>query len=167
MLAWFAVHTKPRSEGVAAEHLARQGYECLYPRLSRVLRTARGIERRVESLFPRYVFVRADPDIQSMAPIRSTRGAVGLVRYCNAPAQVPDSVIARIRERVSELDGHVHLVAPSLHPGQGVRVTEGPLTGWEGVFVAAEGEHRVRLLLELLGRVREVVLPRAQLSATM
>ena len=43
MESWFAVLTKSRSEAIAQEHLRRQGYDCLFPRLSRVLRTARGI----------------------------------------------------------------------------------------------------------------------------
>ena len=164
MESWFAVLTKSRSEAVAQEHLRRQGYQCLFPRLSRVLRTARGIERRVESLFPRYVFLRTDPDQRSLAPVRSTRGVAGLVRFAGAPARVPDTVIERIRQRMSDVDGHVHLLAPDCAPGQAVRVTEGPLMGWEGVFKAAEGADRVRLLLELLGSTREVVLPREQLA---
>ena len=58
----------------------------------------------------------------------------------------------------------VRLVAPEWLPGQGVRVMEGPLMGWEGVFVSAEGMDRVRLLLQLLGTCREVVVPRSQLG---
>lgn len=164
METWFAVLTKSRSEAIAQEHLRRQGYHCLFPRLGRVLRTARGIERRIESLFPRYVFLRADPDERSLAPVRSTRGVAGLVRFAGEPARVPDSVIERIRQRMSEVDGLVHLSAPEYVPGQKVRVTEGPLMGWEGVFMAANGADRVRLMLDLLGSVREVVLPRAQLA---
>ncbi|MFT3807406.1 transcription termination/antitermination protein NusG [Arenimonas sp.] len=164
MESWFAVLTKSRSEAIAQEHLRRQGYDCLFPRLSRVFRTARGIERRIESLFPRYVFLRADPGERSLAPVRSTRGVAGLVRFAGEPARVPDSVIDRIRQRMAETDGFVHLSAPDYAPGQAVRVTEGPLMGWEGVFMAAEGADRVRLLLELLGSAREVVLPRQQLA---
>lgn len=164
MESWFAVLTKSRSEAIAQEHLRRQGYDCLFPRLSRVLRTARGIERRIESLFPRYVFLRADPDQCSLAPVRSTRGVAGLVRFAGEPARVPDAVIERIRQRMGADDGYVHLSAPEYVPGQAVRVTEGPLMGWDGVFMAAEGADRVRLLLDLLGSPREVVLPRAQLA---
>lgn len=164
MDAWFAVLTKSRSEAVAQLHLQRQGYECLFPRLGRVLRTARGIERRIESLFPRYVFLRTDPGERSLAPVRSTRGVAGLVRFAGEPARVPDSVIERIRQRMGDSDGLVHLSAPDYAAGQAVRVTEGPLMGWDGVFMAAEGADRVRLLLDLLGSTREVVLPRAQLA---
>jgi transcriptional antiterminator RfaH len=46
--AWFAVVTKPRSEALAEEHLRRQGYECLLPRVRRVMRNASGLKSRIE-----------------------------------------------------------------------------------------------------------------------
>jgi transcriptional antiterminator RfaH len=161
---WYAVATKPRCEAQAEEHLRRQGYDCLFPRIRRVRRTAAGLKARVESLFPNYLFLRADSERQSLAPVRSTRGALGLVRFGGEPAPVPDIVIACICERIDEADGLVRLRAPELVPGQVVRVTEGPLLGWDAMFVAGEGLDRVRLLLQMLGGSREVTLPRQQLG---
>ena len=164
MEAWFAVITKPRAEATAQEHLARQGYQCLLPQVKRVLRSAAGLKTRIESLFPNYLFLRADPDFVSLAPVRSTRGAIGLVRFGGEPVCVPDDVIDRIRSRIDLGDGLIKLVTPELEPGQGVRVMDGPLVGWEGVFLSPEGMDRVRLLLQLLGTSREVVVPRRQLG---
>ena len=164
MDAWYAVTTKPRSEALAEEHLRRQGYECLLPRVRRVVRSAGGLKARVESLFPNYLFLRADTERVSLAPVRSTRGATGLVRFGGEPVRVPEAVIAGIRQRIDAGDGLVRLDAPDFEPGQAARVTEGALAGWEGVFLAREGHDRVRLLVELLGRATEVVLPRSQLA---
>jgi transcriptional antiterminator RfaH len=164
MESWFAVATKPRSEAIAEENLRRQGYECLWPRVARLLRGAGGMKQRVESLFPSYVFLRADPAQVSLAPVRSTKGARGLVRFGGEPAAVPDTAIERIRARMDSLDGLVRLCMPELVAGQALRITEGPLCGWDAVFLAREGSDRVRLLLELLGSSREVVLPAQQLG---
>jgi len=164
MEAWYAVVTKPRAEATALEHLARQGYECLLPRVRRILRNAAGLKPRIESLFPNYLFLRADPDRMSLAPVRSTRGAIGLVRFGAEPVQVPDAVIDGIKRRIDADDGLIRLITPELAPGQGVRVMDGPLVGWEGVFLSTESMDRVRLLLELLGTSREVVVPRSQLG---
>jgi hypothetical protein len=41
------------------------------------------------------------------------------------------------------------------------------LLGWEAIFLAKEGFDRVRLLLQILGTVREVVLPRQQLGLSV
>ncbi len=164
MKSWFAVLTKPRAEAIAELNLTRQGYECLFPRVRRMLRTTRGLEARIESLFPRYLFLRTDPELNSLAAVRSTKGAVGLVRFGMDPTRVPDSVVERIQQRVDAEDGFVRLEAPDLQAGQHVRVTEGALSGWEGVFKCIESGDRVRLLLELLGCSREVIVPRAQLA---
>jgi transcriptional antiterminator RfaH len=167
MESWYAVHTKPRSEGVAREHLERQGFRCLFPRLRRTVRTREGLRARIESLFPRYVFILSDAAIQSLAPVRSTRGCVGLVRFGGEPARVPERVIASIRARMDSDDGVTRLDVPDLVPGQRVRITDGPLSGLDAVFRTLEGSERVRLLLDFLGQAREAVVPRAYLAAQL
>jgi transcriptional antiterminator RfaH len=89
------------------------------------------------------------------------------VRFGAEPVADPETDNARIRERIDADDGLVRLTAPELEPGQRVRVTEGPLFGWEAVFLAKEGFDRVRLLLQILGTAREVVLPRQQLGLSV
>lgn len=163
MDCWFAVLTKPRSETVAHTHLVRQGFDCLLPKVKRATRRGGSVRSRVESLFPRYLFLRADPSEQSLAPVRSTRGAVGVVRFGGLPAKVPENVVAHIRSRLVE-DDCVELETPDLAAGQRVTVRRGALCGWEAIFLADEGGERVRLLLEMLGTTREIVMPRAALA---
>ncbi len=164
MQAWFVVATKPRSEAVALEHLTRQGYACYLPRVRRAIRTVEGIRQRTECLFPSYLFLSADPEHESLAPVRSTRGAMGLVRFGGQPAQVPAEVIQRIRAREDAEDGLVRLVAPEIKAGSKVCINEGPMSGMDGIFLGSSGVDRVRLLLELLGTLREVELPRQQIA---
>lgn len=123
------------------------------------------MRERIECLFPSYLFLKADPARESLAPVRSTRGAIGLVRFGNEPAQVPQSVIERIRACVDAQDGLMRLSAPDLAPGSRVRIKDGPLGGIEAVFLAENGTDRVRLLLDLLGTAREIVIPRQQVAA--
>jgi len=163
--AWFAVVTKPRSEAIAHEHLLRQGYDCMLPRLRRARRSAAGTRHQVECLFPNYLFVYADTEHTSLAPIRSTRGARGVVRFGGVPAEVPVAVIEHIKQRIDAENGFVRLEAPNLRPGQPVRLTEGPFSGLDAVFVMNQGTDRVRLLLELMGMAREIVVPKGQLAA--
>lgn len=165
MLSWFAVLTKPRAEAEASLCLSRQGFECLYPRTRRSVRAASGMVVRTESLFPRYVFIRSDPSLQSLAPVRSTRGVAGLVRFGGEPACVPDLVIAQIQSRVDLSDGFVRLAAPPLEPGRAVRIHEGPLSGLDAIFQSMVGVDRVRLLLTLLGSERSVVVERSAIGS--
>lgn len=159
MQHWYCVHTKPRAEAQALEHLQRQGFECLLPRLQRtVLRNGRR-QTVVEALFPRYLFLRADAETTSLAPVRSTKGAVGLVRTAGLPATVPDDFIERLRADANA-DGVITLPERRLLPGERVAITDGPLAGLQGIYTQAQGEQRALVLLELLGGAQSVVLPR-------
>src|SRR5450759_2270221 len=90
---WYAVCCKPRQEAVAEENLLRQGFHVYLPRI-RIRQRRRGQWLdAVEVLFPRYIFIRIDPLRRTTAPVRSTRGVIGLVRFGGQPAVVPDSVM--------------------------------------------------------------------------
>ena len=158
MQHWYCVHTKPRAEAQALEHLQRQGFECLLPRLQRtVLRNGRR-QTVVEALFPRYLFLRADAEATSLAPVRSTKGAVGLVRTAGLPATVPDDFIERLQADANA-DGLITLPERRLLPGERVAITDGPLAGLQGIYTQAQGEQRALVLLELLGGAQSVALP--------
>ncbi len=107
---WYVVSCKPRQELQAQENLRRQGFEVYLPRLKvRQRRRDRWVES-VQVLFPRYLFVHVDRAAQSTASIRSTRGAVGLVRFGGEPATVPNRVIAAIIDR--EQAGFMMICSP-------------------------------------------------------
>lgn len=156
MKVWHVVVCKPRQEMVAEANLVRQGFEVYLPRLA-VRRRRRGAwVEVVEALFPRYLFVHIEVGCQSTAPIRSTRGAFGLVRFGSESAEVSDGVIAAIRAREDGLSG-LHANPDRLfQPGQVVSVVDGPLAGLQGVFSCEDGEQRAMLLIDLLGKTHRV-----------
>lgn len=158
MLRWYCVHTRPRAEAQALEHLRRQGFEVFLPRLRRSVLRAGRRQLVTEALFPRYLFLRADGDCTSLAPVRSTRGAVGLVRTAGEPASVPDEFIARLLAD-ADAEGLITLPERRLLPGEPVLVTEGPLAGLQGIYTQAQSEHRALVLLEILGGSQSVTLP--------
>ena len=102
---WYAVCCKPRQEAVAEENLLRQGFQVYLPRIRmRQRRRGQWIDA-VEVLFPRYIFIRVDTLRRSTAAVRSTRGAVGLVRFGGQPAVVPDAVMDALRQREDAASG--------------------------------------------------------------
>ena len=164
--AWFAVLCKPRAEGLARKHLERQQFPCLLPLVMRQRRTGRGLDQRIEPLFPRYLFIETDADGRQLAPVRSTRGVSGLVRFGERAARVPGWVIERLRERMQQ-DDTVVLSAPALKPGQSVRITQGPFAGVQAIFASESGAERVRLLLAVLGERVSTVVPRSHLAVEL
>ena len=166
MKHWYAVHSKPRQEVTAELNLQRQGYTTYLPRI-RVRKLRRGNwVKAVEPLFPRYLFMQLDPVVDNIAPVRSTRGAVGMVRTGNDLRPVPDDVIAYLNA-AEDNAGHLRLVDDWPHrAGDRVEILQGPFAGLTGVYQMQLAESRALLLIELLGRDNEVRVDIHAIAAT-
>ncbi len=157
---WFAVCCKPRQEWIAEENLLRQGFKVYLPRMRISKRRGGHWIDVIEVLFPRYIFIRIDPLRRSTAPVRSTRGAIGLVRFGGQPAVVPDAVMEALMQREEAGSGLHRDQRPLFCEGEAVKLVGGPLTGMEGVFQQQDGEKRVIVLLELLGKANRIKVSR-------
>ena len=154
---WYLVQSKPRNEARALENLLRQGYETYLP-LMEVERLQRGkLLRKMEPLFPRYLFLHLEEGNDNWGPIRSTLGIAGMVRFGLAYATVSDSVIEVNRERTQEVKKTL------FETGDSVQVVSGPLVGLEGVFEIADGEQRSFVLLEFMQKQQRVSVSTADL----
>lgn len=154
---WYLVYCKPRQEDVARTNLERQGFE---PYLPMIRQPRRRLNRRVtvvEPMFPRYLFVHLDSRRDNWAPIRSTLGVTSLVRFGQYPAPVPDDLIAALKERDDE-HGIQDLPPPDYKHGDRLRVAEGIMMGYEGIFLARSGRDRVIVLLDIMGKQARVEL---------
>lgn len=156
---WYLVQSKPRNEARALENLLRQGYETYLP-LIEVERLQRGkLLKKLEPLFPRYLFLHLEEGNDNWGPIRSTLGVAGMVRFGQTYAAVPDLVIEAIRERTQEIRETLFAA------GDAVQVVSGPLVGLEGVFEIADGEQRSFVLLEFMQKQQRVSVSTADLRA--
>ena len=150
---WFAVFCKPRQEERAREHLRNQGFDCYLPLAHNPFQRKRGRQKeRGEALFPRYLFLHAVPGRHDLAAVRSTRGALDLVRTGSAPLIVPDAIVEDLRRREDPDTGLIVIQPDALAEGDRVRVFDGPFAGAEGVLQECSGEARSLVLLDLLGR---------------
>jgi transcriptional antiterminator RfaH len=155
MAQWYVIQCKPREERRALENLERQSFRCYLPMLA-VEKLRHGTVRAVpEPLFPGYLFVRLDELTDNWHSIRSTRGVIQLVRFREYPVPVPDSMIDGIRGRLIGATPRI----PYLKPGERVRITEGPFSDVEAIFIAKDGEERVVLLMNVLNREQRLSFP--------
>ena len=126
MKLWYAIHTKPRQEDHAAEHLRRQEFEVYLPRIKQARRFRQRWRDTIEPLFPRYLFIRLDLGSENVAPIRSTRGVSKLVSFNGQPATVPEPLIDAL---IESADPNTGLLLPHedlFKPGTTVTIVNGP-----------------------------------------
>ena len=165
-LAWYAVQTKPRQENTAEQQLNNQGYTTYLPKILQRKRKRDQWVKAVEPLFPRYLFIQVDAEQQSLAPVRSTMGVAGLVRFGQLLRPVPDSVIAYLKQVENPATGQLQADAWPHQKGDAVQVLDGPFAGLPAIFEALTGEDRALLLIDLLGRTNTVAVDMQAVSAS-
>ena len=155
MKSWYLIHTKAKQEFVAKENLLRQDYHVYLPMaVTRRRRDGRS-KRTVEALFPRYLFIHLDDSADDWAPIRSTIGVSGLVKFGMIPAKISGDLVATIKKRENE-EGIHELQTGDFQEGQQVRIAEGPFEGYEAIFKSKSGQERAILLLNIAQNMSKI-----------
>lgn len=153
--AWYVIQSKPRKESQVSAYLRSQGLEVFYPTVK--VQPVNPRASTIRPLFPRYLFVQADLDQVGVSALQWVPGAIGLVEFDGYVAPVQDAVVQTIRRRVQEIRAAGGPVFDGLKPGDPVRITAGPLAGYEAIFdLRLSGSERVQVLLRMLGQQRRV-----------
>lgn len=151
--SWYLIQCKARQDERAEENLIRQGYECLRLKVSQECFRYGRRQTITQSLFPGYIFIHMG-DGESWAPLRSTRGVLRVVSFGSLPLPIDSDVIAHLQQRATQPNA-----LPALTTGELVRITSGPFSELEAVFLGMDGDERVVVLLNFLQRKQEVRLP--------
>nr|MBS0020170.1 transcription/translation regulatory transformer protein RfaH [Gammaproteobacteria bacterium] len=155
MRAWYLVFSKPRQEQKALVNLQRQGYESYLPLMHNRRKRYGRYAHLIEPMFPRYLFIHLSDRTDNWGPIRSTTGVTSMVRFGDRAGRVPDDLVTILKLREGD-KGYFEPQTRQLRKGDSVRICEGPMSGYEGIFHCHSGKQRVTLLLEITGRVTKV-----------
>lgn len=149
--AWYVLHTKPKRETAVYSYLKTQGIEVFYPSVK--VKPVNPRASTIRPYFPRYLFVHADLDEVGISALQWVPNAIGLVQFDGIAAAVPDSLVITLKKRLEEIKAAGGLALDGLAPGDAVRITQGPLAGYDALFdMRLTGTERVQVLLEMLGR---------------
>jgi transcriptional antiterminator RfaH len=156
-LRWYAIQTKPNREKEVERRLTALNLEAFLPWLRARRRIGTRFHWVLVPLFPGYIFCRLDI-VMSGKSVRYAPGVKDFLTFGNRIAEVGDEIIQALRNRCPH---GVAQVDPLLaHPGDTVRINEGPFSGLEAVFERSlKGRERVAVLLDILGRQTRLVLP--------
>ena len=154
---WFAFYTHIHRERLANDSIAALGFEVFTPFEKRVVRKANRKPRIYEAaLFPRYGFVRFDPNDHRWGKIMDAKGVVEILTTSSVPRSVPDQLIDGLRLAVRM--GNLDKTKPP-EVGMRVEATDGPFVDWVGKILRSKGKERARVLFSLFGATREVEMP--------
>jgi transcription antitermination factor NusG len=145
---WFAVRVKSNREQVVSVQLRERGFEQFCPSYQ-VERQWTDRKKLIDKfLFPGYVFCRLNPS--DRLPLLIIPGVVGLISFGQAPAEIPEVEIERVKMMVKS--GLPVGPWPYLKEGDRVLMEKGPLAGLEGILLRTKGKYRLVVSLNLLQR---------------
>lgn len=153
-MTWYALQYKPAQGDRALQHLQNQDITCFYPKITVEKIKAGKRTKKLEPLFPGYLFVNLEQSDPVWAKLRSTRGVLRIVGFANKPAAIGDDVIYHIKDSldsVAEQGG--------IKPGQAVQLHEGPFEGINAIFQAYDGEARAIVLINFMQKRQRVKIP--------
>lgn len=161
--AWFVVYTKARLEQVAVENLARQNFEAYCPNIALTKRRRSRLITSIEPFFPRYIFLNFDLASDNWAPVRSTRGVSGLVRFGGVPRQVPAELVMALKQ--NENTDKLQIVKHNTwKQGDEVEIEQGPFAGYRCIFESERSADRVAVLLNIVGKQTRATLSKQDLQ---
>jgi transcriptional antiterminator RfaH len=147
---WYVVHTQPGWEDRAGARLMAQGYQVFCPHLRKLVRHARKTESKLVALFPGYLFLWMDASRMRWRSVNGTRGVIRLLTQGDTPQPLASGIVENLQSHV-DAQGALTWIAP-LSAGQRVRIVEGPFEDFVGTLERLDGQDRVHVLLDLLGR---------------
>jgi transcriptional antiterminator RfaH len=159
MKRWYVVHTRTGMERLAEGNLSQQGFRAYLPVREKKRRHARRVDIIKAPLFPRYLFVELDLDVDPWRSINGTFGVSYMVGAGERPSAAPVGVVEAIQDR-EDGSGIVPVSEPLPYKvGEIVEITQGPMATRIGVFTSANDNDRVTVLLDMLGRGVTLTLP--------
>ena len=161
---WWLIKTKTRQDDKAELNLNKQNYITYRPQTKRLRKYRGKIKKRIESLFPGYIFIQLDLTTDDWSPIRSTLGVSHIVCFGKKPAKVPNELIENIRKK-QDLLAEKSIDLDRYKKGDKVTVDqEGAFKGLEGIFLNYDGEQRAIILLSILQRESVLALSEGEIS---
>lgn len=165
MKNWHLLYTKPKEDARAQTHLLNQDYEIFRP-LIRHHKVVKGSQKTlIESLFPRYIFIKLNRESSDWARLRSTRGVMSLVSFNQMPAVVPEAMVNGLigQTNADGIVDHTTIQKSLFKEGEEVEISEGSFYGLRAIVKAQSSEERVIVLLNMLGGQQAISLPIAAL----
>jgi transcription antitermination factor NusG len=160
---WYVAMTLPRKERMAAANLHNQGIRSFLPIQLVTHRHARKFKTELVPVFPRYVFVVLNVEVQRWRSVNGTIGISRLISEGDRPLAVAPGIV----ETFIPSSGQRGTLAfeSGIEIGDRVRLLAGPFAESFGVLERLDGPGRVQLMLDMIGGTMKVSAPRDMVAA--
>lgn len=154
---WYLIYCKPGQDTRAEVNLIRQSFEVFRPTFDVIKRQASGkTQVKTMSLFPRYLFIFADPTVQSLSPVLSTFGIASFVKFGDRYATAPATLIDELKELAESAEP---LDTQTFKKGEEIFVDGHGFENVRAIYCNPCGESRSMILMNILGKTSRMSVP--------
>ena len=161
---WVLVYTKAQEEQRAKKNLENQGFEIFLP-LIVFARSNQPKSKTLKAMFPRYLFVKINMELDKWSRIKSTRGVSHLVVFGQRLAEIPHQVIAYLQSETDENDiFRQKITRQEFTRGDTLVIEKGVFKDKEATFLAKKSKERVRILLRFVNHLITADIPSSDIG---
>ena len=156
---WILVYTKAKEEQRAKKNLENQGFEIFLPMIAFAkLNQSKSIT--LKAMFPGYLFVKINTELDKWNRIKSTRGVSHLVVFGQRFAEIPNQVITYLKSEADENDiFRQKIMRQEFQKGDKLVIEKGMFKDKEATFLAKKSKERVRILLRFVNEIITADIP--------
>ena len=156
---WLLVYTKAKEEQRAKKNLENQGFEIFLPMIA-FTKVNQSKSITLKAMFPGYLFVKINTELDKWNRIKSTRGVSHLVIFGQRLAEIPNQVIAYLQSGVGENDIFRQKISRrEFQQGDKLVIEKGMFKDKEATFLAKKSKERVRILLRFVNHLISADIP--------
>ena len=156
---WLLVYTKAKEEQRAKKNLENQGFEIFFPMIA-VVKENQSKSITLKAMFPGYLFVKINTELDKWNRIKSTRGVSHLVVFGQRVAEIPNQVIVYLKSRADENDiFRQKIMRQEFQKGDKLVIEKGMFKDKEATFLAKKSKERVQILLRFVNHIITADIP--------
>jgi transcriptional antiterminator RfaH len=161
---WFILQFKPNAHRQAVKNLTQQGFEIFLPLTDTTSRKLSRFINTSKPLFPGYMFIKFDREESDWHKINNTYGVSRLITFNSILKSIPTDFIDNLMMRY-DLKGKL-LPIKKLKKGDQVKVLTGPFANFIATVEEYETDHRIWVLMDLMGRKTKIQTPSKALKVS-
>ena len=154
---WFILQFKSNSHHLAAKNLNQQGFETFLPLYNTTSRNLSRFRNTSKPLFPGYMFIRFDRAETHWHRINNTYGVSRIITINSILKSIPTRFIDSLMKRYDS-SGKLQPIK-KLEKDDRVMVLTGPFASFIATVETYEADHRIWLLMDLMGQETKVQTP--------
>jgi transcriptional antiterminator RfaH len=151
---WCIAQIKPNSYRTATQNLEQQGFETFDPIMQITQRTKDKFHFKNVRVFPGYLFVLFDPNINTWSKINSTYGVSKILTFNKKPSKISSDLILELKNRY-EINSKP-TQKEKLKKGDSIKFYMGPFTDLIAKVESIDAKNRIWVLLEAMGSNKRI-----------